>query len=481
MLHIYNLPHPILFLIRDFIFNPFANLSLVHDTDGFEYEKGNANPMRSAFRYSSPLSWRNFLNTNKEFFEEIKKLSMYYDFKETVCAQLFRVVNFDRPAASIFDPTYPNPINRSKIQQKLTTGSIPTISTGLFNPTVTNVSASDISTINPQQSDFVLNLYIKPSTGFGNPNYNHGLWFENLDIPFLFDRLTVNITEETNKLFGKNPEISLKTLSFIKHLTLWNQDPNIHPSNILKIRFPSSLRLTSFSTNMRYEFIPIEEEEEEEGGGVHSPIENVKVLAGPSEQDWTKFKLIESLNIRNSSIRDASPLRHIHTLNLSKCEQLEDVSMLGNVYSLNIDNCSRILSIHSLGNVKKLSIQGLTQLKDGLPPNNEVKDLIVDSNTFQTAGVIHFLKKNKKISIFPAPSKSIFASAVVPVYSLVPFQKVFLFGFNCQQQQNFLLNHIEDLVGLYLVILKGEHAVYYTESYWTIERTYELVIIVFEN
>lgn len=338
--------------------------------------------------------------------------------RKTVCAQLFRVVNF---AADIFGPTYPNPINRSKIQQKLTTGSKPTISTGLFNPTVTSVSVSDVSTISPQQSDFVLNLYIKPSTGFGNPNYNHGLWLEGLDIPFLFDRLTVNITEETNKLFGKTPEISLKYLSFIKHLTVWNQDPNIHPSTLLKIRFPSSLRLTSFSTNMTYEFIP----DVEEGAEIRSPIENVNVLAGPSEQNWTKFKLLENLNISNSSIRDASPLRHIHTLNLSKCEQLEDVSMLGNVYSLNIDGCPRILSIHSLGNVKKLSIQGLTQLKDGLPPNNEVKDLTVDSDTFQSAGVIHFLKKNKKISIFPAPSKSIFARAVVPVYSLVPFQKVF--------------------------------------------------------
>jgi hypothetical protein len=103
-----------------------------------------------------------------------------------------------------------------------------------------------------------------------------------------------------------------------------------------------------------------------------------------------------------------------------------------------------------LGKVKKLSIEGLTGLRDGLPADNEVKELWVDGDTYVRAGVSEFTDHNKRINIYSSMTGNLFilarpnSSPPLPPYSHIPFAKVSISSMDLQS--NCDLTGIRELV-----------------------------------
>lgn len=225
---------------------------------------------------------------------------------------------------------------------------------------------------------------------------------EKIAIPFPFERLTVQLEQmgdNCNRVSRLQPsenvyEISLESFPFVKYLSIWsNKRSNEDIRDILKIHINPSMQLHSFRTNIRCEF-------EDHGPKLFQNLTIASIPLLLALPNCIVFGSVIKVDLSwNKGVNDVSSLRHVHMLNLRNCEQVEDVSMLGDVFSLNISNCYRILSICQLGRVKKLNIRGLTALRDGLPVDNQVKELWVDTTTYITAGVSEFKDQNKRINL----------------------------------------------------------------------------------
>ncbi|MBX9694002.1 MAG: hypothetical protein K2Z81_16575, partial [Cyanobacteria bacterium] len=93
-MQIHQLPNHIFFIIRDFVFNP-DRMTIHQPVDGELFSASvslfGSVVLRASFKDATPASWRNFLNTSKQYFSEVKRLTGYYDLKESVGAAMMNL------------------------------------------------------------------------------------------------------------------------------------------------------------------------------------------------------------------------------------------------------------------------------------------------------------------------------------------------------------------------------------------------------
>lgn len=432
---IYNLPPHLLLIIRDFVFLPdsYENHKQCNGEENLYNFWLSTNSLRPEFRISSPVSWRNFVNANKKDFAQIKQLTVYYDLRNVVSTKLLGIT----PKEASFSPS----LFGSGMDNQFLTTSLQRIKNLPVCSITTQVNLGLSMKITELPAVFLPkkgNMHIGALAAAERRG-------EKLAIPFPFERLTVKLEEmgDNSKRVSRLQasenvyEISLESFPFVKYLSIWNNKRyNENIQDILKIHINSSMQLHSFRTNIRCEF---------EG---HAPklfqnLTTASIPLLPALPDRIVFGSMLKVDLSwNKGLNDVSSLRDVHTLNIRNCEQVEDVSLLGDVFSLNISNCYRILSISQLGRVKKLSINGLTALRDGLPADNEVKELWVDTTTYITAGVSEFKDQNKRINLCTPQELS--PSLKYHSYLRLPFSRLSVDFFDLQA--NCDLTAIRELV-----------------------------------
>lgn len=363
------------------------------------------------------------MNANKRDFSEIKRFTVYYDLRADVCAQLLGLT----PGSNNF---FSDGLSETKISPAQ----------------LESIKSVPVANIN-QQVTFALSLQARslprmfaPPTAVASRNRSRNLFKSEattqdvFQVPFPFERLMIELQDmgSSAMLFPDDDvpmnsrseiyDLWLKNVPFVKYLTVWTKNRGGLESNeekVLRIHVEPSMQLRSFVTNVKCKFV--------DASNVHI-FEHLALSRMPlfSSLPDTILDSLQKVDLSyNKGLRDVSSLRRVHTLSLKGCEQVEDVSILNEVYSLNISDCPRILSISRLGKVKKLSIKGLKQLRDGLPTDNDVKELWVDIETFVTAGVPQFKDRNKRINIYSdAQTDFIDSSRSPPAYSHISFTKV---------------------------------------------------------
>jgi hypothetical protein len=103
---------------------------------------------------------------------------------------------------------------------------------------------------------------------------------------------------------------------------------------------------------------------------------------------------VKKLTLSRTKVSDVSCLVDVYYLDLSHCFFINDVTMLGKCHTLLLQDCRNISDISTLGNVTTLDIRGLTNLKQGLPYDNKVKNLLFSS--FYSSEVTKFINKEKR-------------------------------------------------------------------------------------
>ncbi len=391
-----NLPNHIFFLIRDFVFDPTS----------FDY---SVNRPSLVLNYSDPSSWRNFVNTNKGKFFEIKRLTAYYNLNDQRSREVLQLAT----NTSIFSA-----IQRAKSTSTLAIERLKVL------------SLQDVG----KQFEFSLtsNLQILPDT------------LKNIHFPI--ENLTLNLQLNSGvNLFGgftggaEPNEISFVNLPSLKNLRILRE--NGDRTKTITLIFPTSMRLESFYCEIPCIFSDLSAMK------CFLSARMVKMPLKDPSMDISALGGVARLDLSYSSIKDVSSLRHVHTLNLQGCSEVVDVSMLGEVYDLNISECPRILSINGLGKVKKLSVKGLTSLQDGLPLDAEAREVITDPITYQLAGISELNDHKKRVGIrAPARNLNPFGGPSTDLiqHFKIPFTHVSVLNHDLRNYSD--LTGIEDLV-----------------------------------
>jgi hypothetical protein len=92
-------------------------------------------------------------------------------------------------------------------------------------------------------------------------------------------------------------------------------------------------------------------------GNVHEP----ELLSCNGITDVSSLGEVHRLNLSNSqNIEDVSALGNVHDLNLSGCRKVKNISSLGNGHILNLEECPLITDVSMLNNVYELHLHGFT-------------------------------------------------------------------------------------------------------------------------
>jgi hypothetical protein len=306
MMFIFSLPKDILYFLGRYF-------SISKE----EEEKG-------VFKFNS--DWRNFLNTSKEYFGELKKHSRIVVLTGCYADKYLKSSQFrERILRTIINP----------LEQLELRCNFPTIPLPFVSPEIKLITLNNLGRINIVAAG---EYYID-------------------NFPVHLNELTLQNCEIIN------PENCppLRSIHLDKCKLNGKKKIDVSLFSILEEASFNGMMIYNYQSLAHLKILCIENNDMISDVSCFSAVKKLKFTFCPRITDVSSLGNVYSLDLWCcDGIRDVSSLGTVRNLCLSSCENLIDVSALGNVPNLNLGWCTQVKDISRLKNVRKLGLYAFT-------------------------------------------------------------------------------------------------------------------------